>query len=251
MNLLLDVGNTRIKWVLADDNEDFTACGRFESDVRAWPEGFSVLQTTVPDTAVQGIAVASVIGSELDALLCEHLKAVSDVPPWFAQVQAQSCGLRCAYEDHRQLGIDRWLVSIAAWQTFRQAVCVIDYGSAVSLDVVDADGRHLGGYVVPGLGMMKRALSRDTARIFSHSSIIADRHPGTDTAACVSNGCLGALAGFSEYLLRQVQENLGSVPCCVVTGGDAEQILSAVNFSFQRDEHLLFKGLQLLFAERT
>lgn len=251
MDLLLDVGNSAVKWALADARGALASQGRFARRLLDSPQGRAALQAAVPATGVQGIAVASVASGQDNAVLRQCLAGVSDVPPWFASVQPRACGVRCAYADCAQLGVDRWLIIIAAWRQVQDALCVIDYGTAVSVDMVDRRGQHLGGYVLPGLVMMQEALRRGTARVRADPAPDpGSPGPGTDTAGCVARGCLSALAGCSERLVQQYADHLGKPPHCLVTGGGAPGILPAVGFSFVEDQQLLFRGLQQLFQER-
>lgn len=251
MKLLLDIGNSAVKWALADSRGALEHQGRFARPLLDSPRGWAALQASLPAAGVQGIAVASVAGEQDNTVLRQRLAGISDLRPWFAGVQPQSCGVRCAYADCAQLGVDRWLIIIAAWCQVQDALCVIDYGTAVSVDMVDRKGRHLGGYVLPGLAMMQEALRRGTARIPpGPASDPGSPGPGVDTASCVARGCLGALAGGCDRLVQEYAQRLGQQPHCLVTGGGAAAILPAVGFSFVEDQQLLFRGLQRLFQER-
>ena len=250
MELLLDIGNSRIKWALVDAQCTFRHQGRFSLQGIDSDSEWSALRAVLSGTALHGIAVASVASEENNILLRQRLSGISNMSPWFAKVQPRSCGVRCAYTDCRELGVDRWSMIIGAWSQVRGALCVIDYGTAVSMDVVDDSARHLGGYVFPGLAMMQESLRHGTARIQVSPGEVEALGPGVDTASCVGRGCLSALVACSEHLVRQCAEHLGCQPSCLVTGGDAARILPAVCFPSLADPYLLFRGLHRLFRER-
>jgi type III pantothenate kinase len=121
------------------------------------------------------------------------------------------------------LGVDRWLALLAAWSERGSACLVVDAGSAMTLDFVSGHGRHLGGYIVPGLNLMQRSLFTGTAgaRIQPQSRDADYRpEPGRDTDTAIRHGCLGMAADFVRASLAGIEGGAD----LFITGGDADTL---------------------------
>lgn len=189
------------------------------------------------------LAIASIAPS-LTRLL-EHLarQLWPDIPIYHAVSEAETCGVRNAYTDPRRLGVDRWMALIAARQLTTHPVCVVDCGSAVTIDVLDDKGQHLGGVIVPGLTMMRHALHRNTAQL----PFTRETHPlglGTCTAAAIHNGTLYALLGAIERIAAQQPE----ISQWFLTGGDARWIAPHLSISVRIYPDLVLQGLASWFT---
>lgn len=159
-----------------------------------------------------------------------------------ARTQEFQCGVRNAYADFSQLGVDRWLAMLAAWNRFRRAVCVLDLGSAATVDVISAHGRHLGGLIAPGLTMARSLLLDETSGIRS-----AGDHPaaglGTSTGDCVANGCLLGIVGLVRSALALMERECGPGGVLVAGGGDAPRVLPHLGVPYEHVPTLVFDGL--------
>ena len=164
-----------------------------------------------------------------------------------AVTQPAGCGVVNGYEDPRQMGVDRWLAMLAAHREFSCAVCVVDAGTAVTIDQVDADGRHLGGVIVPGLGLMRRALLGETGRI--GESVVNEAGSGTgrgvlghSTDEAIDGGGLAAICGLIEQCAAELagrsRDNV-----LVVTGGDAVRIVPHLRVAVESRPRLVLRGL--------
>ena len=110
----------------------------------------------------QRVCVANVCGAEVAADISSFTTGQWQIEPVYARVKEAAAGVTNAYPDVSQLGIDRWLALIAAWNKYHAPVCVAGCGTAVTLDVVDGDGYHLGGLIFPGLRLMQQSLITHT-----------------------------------------------------------------------------------------
>lgn len=213
MILLIDAGNTRLKWRLAMSGA-------------AAVEGVSVIGAPEPLKElegywahVSGVFVSSVASrsakERLDALLGSHTVA----PVQYCWSESARMGLVNSYKDVSLMGADRWHAMLGGWVRCGAAFAVIDAGSAVTVDYVGPDGGHIGGYILPGLQMMRRSLKVDAARIgFEHHDVLSTT-PGQSTGECVNNGLSWLSEAVVHRLLRDLSAyNLGSV---FLTGGDA------------------------------
>jgi len=238
MNVLLDIGNTRIKWALGNDGAlesggEFTHAGAADSDWSAWADALPDGITAVYAASVAGDAVAS----RLNRVLAERYQL--DVA--YAVSEATRGGLTNGYVDVRQLGVDRWMAIVGACTNAELPVCVVDAGTAVTIDRVAADGQHEGGLIIPGLSLMQQALFADTGDIERFAAMPdgdAAGELGKGTAAAVRIGALHAVAGA-------VRETLSGKPVrLIVTGGDARYLLPLLDdLSPEHRPRLVLEGL--------
>lgn len=225
--LLLDIGNSRVKAVLHQDGS------------------FQLLPAhdaaTIAQYQISAVLCASVASDDrIDAVRQETgLQQVS----WrIVHSEAAKSGLRSQYTEPHLLGVDRWLAMLGAIKLWpSQSLLVVDAGTALTLDWVDASGQHLGGWIIPGFRLQQQAVIGQTAKVFNNSMQHAQVALGTDTSSCLQNGCLSAavaviLQGFSLKNATKV----------VLTGGDANLLLP---YLFELDPQveplLIFRGLSL------
>ena len=219
MKLLLDIGNSRIKWGLRVPGE------WRRSGAVANAEELGAL-----DLAAQEAIAACVAGPERAAHIARTLKADLGIPLRFLETPPEGGGIRIAYSDPASLGVDRWLAMVGArLQVPGEALCVVDAGTALTLDLVAADGRHMGGYILPGLELMISSLKQATGDLdrLSRSGDAEsppDVSPAVNTSDAMEHGAVLAMAGAVDRARAQ----LDSMATVVLTGGDAEILLSQI-----------------------
>jgi type III pantothenate kinase len=216
MILECDIGNTRCKWRLLDPDDG----GRLDAGVFAHAEGFASLADlgSVSRVRAASVVAASVV-EQFDAKCRQYLGI--DVEH---AISAACCaGIENAYADPETLGVDRWLAMVAAYNQSRRAVVVIDVGSALTIDVVDSQGRHQGGYIIPGKRMMEDSLFANTGRVtFDREKLVSKSCEfGCSTDLAVGHGTLAALVGVVEVSLEGARRVVGSEFDVWLTGGDA------------------------------
>lgn len=228
--LLIDIGNTRIKWASLDKN------------------GFHFLgQDCFSDACLRKIItkkyasiwVANVAGAQLEA----HLRTLlsDDQTVYFPVSERKSVsGVVNAYIAPEKLGVDRWLAIQATWQEVKAACCVIDCGTAITLDRIDANGQHMGGLIFPGLRMMRKALHRGTDAL---PEVMDSKTPA---AMLLANNTVhaimkGTLLGVSSFIELQVLPN----EVVFLTGGDAQLIAPTLLHEVTVDAQLVLKGLAI------
>jgi type III pantothenate kinase len=250
MKLLIDAGNTRVKWAWLDHGE-LAGPG---AEPHAGGDFRPVLgQIAAANQRPSQVLVASVLEPSLTQAFSAGLAETLGAPVRLAVTEAEAAGVRNGYLDHRQLGVDRWLAVLAAYAAFRTALCVVDAGTAITIDVVAADGSHHGGLIVPGPGMMRQALRRETAGIGSASALLADIGPkvgewGRDTDACIRRGSLRAAACLVEDCVKAWRRVEGSGAVLVLTGGDAPVLRGAVMIAAEYRPLLVLEGLALRYG---
>lgn len=233
-----DLGNTRIRWAWHRDgalSEWGSALHRDEAFRDAWRPGKSE------------VVVVSVAGDPVERALEAWLRSQGVQEVRFPRSRQRAAGVTNAYTDVSQMGADRWAAMVAAHVRHTGPLAVIDCGSAITLDVLDPDGRHLGGAILPGLHMMSAGLSRDTARIEVRDAG-EEYGLGADTAACVSAGVLSAAVGGIHRLLAEAERQLGAKPRRILCGGDAQR-LSPYLEPVTPDPDLVLWGAVLLAEE--
>ena len=238
--LLLDVGNTRLKWSLANAGaaEAFFAVDHHGNPAAAL--GALTLPATVRGTVAWA---ANVTGVQHAVALAETARRQFDIELRFAEVRAECAGLRVAYADPSRLGIDRWLQMLALWQERRDAFVVASAGTALTFDAVDHEGRHLGGVIAPGLMTAQLAVLGATRFAASGPAAAYSAGLGIDTDTCVRQGALHACAGLLDRLaLRHAPGPIVRV----LGGGDAEQLLPHLAAAWALRPLLVFDGLRIL-----
>ena len=231
MKLLLDIGNTAIKWRAENQG------GRLSRD--------EAMPLPDLDESPDAVWVASVADAGFEQALAHAVVERWQVQPWFARSGSDACGVSNSYEEPGRMGVDRWLAMIAAFAEVRGACCVVDAGSALTIDFLDISGCHRGGYILPGLAMMERALLGDTARVRFGESARDEMSPGTSTESAVFNGLQLAQVGAVATAL----DRFGEGGAIVFTGGDGEVAQRLLDRGGQFIESLVLDGLEILGSE--
>ena len=224
MILEIDLGNTRIKWRLR------TESGRLAGGTLA-EESLENLARYFARQAWQPcqIWVASVRPRSANASLMNQCRELWQVTPGFAQTQVRTGDLVNAYRDHRQMGVDRWLALLAVQRVYGGPVLVVQAGTAITVDLLAPDGRHLGGYIGPGWQLMRQALAEQTAQVQLPAQAPSwGTEPGRSTEEAVK----AALAAMVEGLVgrgRSMLSQEAGEPRIVVGGGDGENLAAKLN----------------------
>lgn len=220
--LLIDIGNTRVKWCLFENGKLFNHHAIVHKDLS-------------PETALEQLPLAkltwisNVAGQKfLDALQKSNVH--------FAVSCKELAGVKNGYKQPEELGVDRWLALIAAFQTTQSAVCVVDLGSAVTLDVIDKNGQHLGGHILAGWPLLSSAFSLSLPHIdFPKTLSGAPRSLSKSTEDGIKSGYLTSMIAYLEAMAHLYP--------MILTGGDAPALLPHLNFPVVHRPHLVLEGL--------
>lgn len=247
MNLLIDAGNTRIKWAFERD-------GALEQSAHSVHRGRAIEEAVQPIAALGTPAERVIVSNVGGAALGEALRKVAEerfgAPAEFAVVRREAFGLRIAYADPKRLGVDRWLAMLGARASNEGALLIVGVGTAMTIDGVGADGTHLGGLIVPGLETMKASLLAGTAGIRDAGDGRAPEIFASDTGSAVSGGAAHALAALVERAAAELARRSGAPGRLVLTGGDAELIRSLVSVDGIVDPDLVLHGLVVYARNR-
>jgi type III pantothenate kinase len=248
MILLLDIGNTRIKWAHLEGDVLSSQSAAVHAEDR-----IQILERIGEGRPIpQRIVVSNVGGPEIGAACSRTLERRFGVPLEFVQSLSHQCGVTNAYREPAKLGVDRWLAMIAAYQMRRSAVCVVSVGTAMTVDGVDSTGQHLGGVIVAGPNLMVSSLLHNTSDIAARMTygepakeVFADH-----TSGAVHQGCLHALAGLIDRTQAYMEVRMGTRAHLVVTGGAAAVLLPLIRPPSDLVDDLVLRGLALVVSPR-
>jgi len=240
--LFIDSGNTRTKWRLVGPS------GQCVEGVGLSSKPNSLAALIDYGANISRVAVSMVGSDEAEASLREAVQAVTDAPMTFHWAERQRLGLVNSYHQVEAMGADRWHAMVGAWHAHKSGLVVVDAGSAVTVDYVGNGGHHLGGYILPGLQMMRRSLRMEAARIGFEYDNELNTMPGKNTSECTNHG----LAWLSASVIDRIQKDCRrhSLPNVLVTGGDAERLL-ALGLDAEHRPGLVFEGLELIDRAET
>ena len=244
MILELDCGNSFIKWrVIGADGLGRVGAGLVDSDARLFAD-----LAALPNPRIDRCRLVSVRSDAETAQLIDELRATYDVKVDCVQSARQVGSVRNGYEDYQRLGLDRWLAVLGAYHLGQRACLVLDLGTAVTADWISSDGVHLGGFICPGLPLMRDQLSTHTRRIrYDMQAAVAalqELEPGRTTAQAVERGCLLMLRGFVAAQFAEAQARFPEGFEVFLTGGDAELVRDVVPGA-QVVPDLVFVGLAI------
>jgi type III pantothenate kinase len=243
MILFLDVGNTAMKWRLYADE------GIRQGDAvhrREWADLAAMVHIDWP--RLMRIEVASVAGRSADIELDAAIRSLAPVSPRFYYSRAEDAGVVNSYKNPERLGVDRWLAVIEAWHRCGAAI-IVDCGSALTLDAVTASGQHLGGYIVPGLGMLERSLIQGTGSVRLDDGAQADDlDPGRSTSEGVRNGIMRMTVAFITDAVVALRQGLPDTAPVLLTGGDAARVSRVLPIVAELAPDLVLDGLERVTA---
>ncbi len=248
MILLVDAGNTRVKWGcmeagLIDYRHEWVHKGQELSQL-------VVMLDSLP-ARPDRMLVCNVAGFDMARTLSQYAEDRLGVRPEFIQVERERFGLKLGYTDPRQLGVDRWVAMIGATAEFHTPLCVVDAGTALTIDGVDATGQHLGGVIAAGVALAEQSLNLRT-------SDIAGKREGSDeeltlfmdnTDGAVRAGALFSIVALVEKYVTEMSHRIERRPQVLVTGGDGERVRDKLSIPAQWVPDLVLRGLRA-FAKR-
>jgi len=237
----IDIGNTRAKYRVSDTD---SAAVLASTQVCAHADLLPVLRA-LPLQDVTAVRIASVAARDVADAVMRDIAQRSPARVMQVVSEAQCAGVTNSYAEPQRLGVDRWLAMVAAYNRWRRPCVVIDAGSALTLDVVDALGVHQGGWIVPGLGMLRSALLAGTAAVRFDADAPASLTLGCNTSSAVHNGTLSMTvvwlnASVTALLEKYVDAHI------VLCGGDANRLRSYLSFDALDWPDIVLDGLALI-----
>ncbi|MFZ2220202.1 MAG: type III pantothenate kinase [Rhodoferax sp.] len=250
--LAIDVGNTRLKWALypsAKGNAVPMAQGaEFLDNIERLSEG--AWANLPAPTHMLGCIVA---GDAVKRRVEEQMELWDVAPQWVVS-SLNEAGLTNGYDHPFRLGADRWVAMIGAWhrglaQGPARPMVVVMVGTAVTVEAIDANGKFLGGIILPGHGIMLRALEAGTAGLHVPTGTV--REFPTNTSDALTSGGTFAIAGAVECMVKHVRNHCGGMePKCFMTGGAGWKMAPSMSVPFELAENLIFDGLLEMATRR-
>jgi type III pantothenate kinase len=238
--LAIDAGNTRVKWGWFDGRRWATQAWVACAETGKLKEAFAPLPPP------QSIVISNVAGSAVREAVATAVNRWNVEPVWLKSA-AQQCGVRSGYADAAQLGPDRWAALIGAWQLFHGPCVVVGAGTTMTVDALSDEGVFLGGFIVPGVDMMRSALAHNTAGLTPQEGCF--KYFPDSTADAIMSGAVNALAGSVERMVRFMEETGQIAPLVVLSGGSAAVLASRVNARVEVVDNLVLEGLLRMALE--
>ncbi len=249
----IDVGNSFLKWrcgerrgrlLTAELREQDFLCAIGGADSGSQSQQVGRLVAERAPARVRLASVATQAQQHEIARWClQHWGVVAEV----AETTAHCAGVSNSYAEPQRMGVDRWLAMLAAYNT-QGACCVVDCGSAITVDFVDQAGQHLGGYIMPGAYLLKTGLMANTRRIGAPLTALDWRgmNPGRSTDEAVDHGLALMLDALAARVVASCAEQLGQQASLLITGGDAENFQRAAGQG-KLEPDLVLDGLGWMF----
>lgn len=240
MILLIDAGNTRIKWAQLNESGDWLRSGILPvANASGLPDIFAGSRD------IRQIWVSNVAGEDV-ARQIRNISAGQAVQPHFIVARETQCGVRNGYSSAAQLGSDRWAALIAAWHLVQGNCLVVNCGTAITIDALSGGGEFLGGLILPGVELMQRSLAAATDRLKSCQVKPAQgkyvRFP-QNTADALFSGAIQAGCGA----IQRQHALLGDEDAPVVlSGGAAELLRGQLSLPLRVVDNLVLQGLLLI-----
>lgn len=239
-HLLVDIGNTRLKWAIANGDAIINGSPLVHDQLES--SALFDVWKNLPAPDRMGVScVSSIQLLELVRSVARSLWPAIDI--LLVESKADAFGVRNAYNDPEKLGVDRWLSMIAVRQQYAVRACIVDCGTAITIDLLEANGLHQGGMISPGLLLMKSALSQATELL----QLDTQKYPlgfANSTVQGIYTGTLWSAIGLIEHVKRKLPDNTA----LILTGGDAQLIAGQLDCEFIVDANLIMRGLAIVLA---
>jgi type III pantothenate kinase len=233
--LLIDVGNTCIKSALYDSEDGSIGIITRHGDINE----LNILIESVSHVYLSNVGKEDI--TEHIRIICNSNNSSLTI----AKTKKNEFGLTNSYLIPSNMGVDRWLAMLACMQiSSSQTFLVVDIGTAMTIDAVK-NGNHLGGWIVPGISLLKQSLFKNTSRVFTDDKNSSSTSFGSDTPRCVDNGCTAQILGTLLMAEREIKKNIDKYEI-FLTGGDKSVFLNLDIQNIIESENLVLEGLTLL-----
>ncbi len=243
MILLIDLGNTRLKWGVLEKNRltskgELVHVGQELSDVLGGYDKFPNM--------LERVVISTVAGSQASKVISAFFKSFYALEPEFVTVAAEAFGVKNSYVAPDRLGVDRWAAMIGAFAEFGGPVCIVDAGTAITVDSLDESGRHLGGAIAPGYRLMLGSLASGTGDLDPSAAppeALAGDIFATGTLPAIQRGAAYAMAALVDRAVCEAEKSFSSRSRLILTGGDAEMIQPLLEHDSELVADLTLRGL--------
>lgn len=236
MRLLVDIGNTRTKYTVEQQGKLSVIQTKRNEDInQQWLENITF--------SVKTIIIASVSEEHLVDVFLAYAKKNS-IEFFNVESESKRFGVTSSYQAPRTLGVDRWLTLLAANFIYsNENILIVDAGTATTIDLLDKSGKHLGGWILPGIDILFNSLLLNTSQIMATKENHVDISFGKSTSDGVNNACWAATLGFINQSITQAKKQV-SLDKIILTGGNAEKLSVLLSTKHHIVHELVFIGMQ-------
>lgn len=246
MILLLDIGNSRIKWALKGDN-GFAANGTIAHGDEA--VATLIAQVERCERKPVRVVASNVKGAPFAAQLNEYVKAHWGFAVEYVETRQRGFGVINGYATPAQLGVDRWLALVAGYDAAVGPLCIIDCGTALTVDLLESGGTHLGGMIVPGVKLMQDVLVGSAAQLELSTLWQPGDTPlfaARSTEDAIMGGVRYALAAVIERVIIDAKARLGDEMEVVLSGGGADELGAFITADYRYEPALVLQGVAIV-----
>lgn len=247
MMLFVDVGNSRIKWSVCKD-DILTPQQSFNYQIHSLSEDLSQAWFSL-EIPWQGIYISNVAGQQVAKILTQWVQNCWGMNASFIKSTRTECGIKNGYKKPEDLGIDRWLALIGARDSYAGLLCVVDCGTAVTIDVLSASNQHVGGIIMPSTTTMQKSLTKHAHALHVEAKK-QDSLPilATTTQECIQAGTVYPVVAMIEYVMQKAEKQ-GGKPTLIVTGGGISALLPLFERPYEHVPELVLQGLLALAGQ--
>lgn len=250
MILLIDLGNTRLKWATLEAGQLIPGGSLLYKDI---PTEDILWQNWAFPVAPEAVFISSVSSKGVVKAFKQTFLEHWSIEPIRILSTEQACGVLNAYDVPVKLGTDRWLGILAAHALYEGPSVVIDLGTASTVDLVSESGQHLGGLIVPGLTLMKSSLMKNTAQISPEEAELSSESWNSllagNTLEAVEGGAMFATVAFIDRVVAELEAEMQTPLTRIITGGDCLSIEPLLEENYHIEPNWILKGMQVWVEE--
>ena len=245
--ILIDAGNSCLKITLIDCLDDTSIVYNTLDYTNLQDNLLDEFHDIVPSQVI----VCNVSDPVNFNIISDVVYKIWHINPYLVQVEQDKYNLSTRYTNPRVLGSDRWVAMIAARDEFKKTLCVVDCGTAVTIDVVTDNGMHIGGLITPGLKTARQSLGLTANNLplvenndennNNESSFLA-----INTQDAILGGTLYQLSAYIDRIISEIKQEFGEATECIITGGDADKIQALSYHHLHHRETLVLEGLRIV-----
>lgn len=240
MLLVIDIGNTSITFGLFHDKK-LKRIWRFPTKKTA---GYKYFSKTLPKTTLKGAIISSVV-PEINSAIKKSIRLTCKVDPIF--VNHKNAGIKIGYPKPKEIGADRLVDAVAAWNKYKSSCIIVDFGTATTLDFIDSRGYYMGGSIAPGILLANKALSDAASKLPKINVVATKRMVPKTTISAMQTGVYQGYIGLTEHLIKMTIKEIGGKPKIIATGGLAPLILKGMSIPAHHEPLLTLEGLRIVW----
>ena len=255
MLLAIDIGNTNIMMGVFKDAE-LAAIWRISTSVQRTIDEYCIIfnelfeSSKIPLNTINGIIIASVASPKVLGIVRNTLNRLFSLHPLIVGENID-VPIKNLYNNPSQVGQDRLVSAFSAYRQYGGPVIVIDFGTAITFDLVSKEGEYLGGLIAPGIEISFDALIERTTLLPKIELVEPDSLLGKDTVTSMRSGVINGFSSLCDGVIHKLKEEFGRDIPTVVTGGNAELIASHCTTIDNKNPYLILEGLQIIYSEKN